>query len=172
MRTEDWNGFPNSFSRVHAYMRINKETRKHPAHPAYPTRKIFYFQCGMNGIGGIKNGLTSITRIHARTVLFFITALLFFITTLLFCNDTIIFSIDSTSFPTHGGSMKENLQRVQYCIKNNLHYLCTVRMKVLAIRVSFPRGASLYRHYPLKSCVGNSFLFYISFHKYCIIIRT
>ena len=28
--------------------------QKQPAHPAHPTRKIFYFQCGMSGIGGIK----------------------------------------------------------------------------------------------------------------------
>ena len=54
----------------------------------------------------------------------------------------------------------------------NVLYLCNVKMNVLAIRVTFPRGASLYRHYPFKSCFGNSFSFYIASHEYPIVILT
>ena len=57
------------------------------------------------------------------------------------------------------------------CFKNTL-YICSVKSSFLAIRVSFPRGASLYRHYPFKSCYGSSFLFHISPHENSVEIRT
>ena len=72
---------------------VSRETEKHPAHPAYPTRKIFYFRCGMSGIGGIKSGYDKYTRIRAKTVLFFITTLLLKITTLLFFATTLLFFV-------------------------------------------------------------------------------
>ena len=71
--------------------------KNHPAHPAYPTRKIFYFQCGMSGIGGIKSGYDKYTRARVKTLLFFamtlllkITTLLIFVTTLLIFATTVL----------------------------------------------------------------------------------
>ena len=77
---------------------IYRETRKHPAHPAYPTRNIFNFWCRMSGIGWIKSGYDKYTRIHARTVLFFITALLIFATALLIIVTTLLIIVTTLLF--------------------------------------------------------------------------
>ena len=50
---------------------------------------------------------------------------------------------------------KETLRNLYYFAKmfgtyRNNSYLCSVKSLLLAIRVNFPRGASLYRHYPFK----------------------